>query len=139
VDLLSEIVTKEFSALMEVSDRLPSLPTNLLANMDGREPTASGTEEAATNSSVDNLQAEFGILRSAVILRVEGGGSQGAKFNEKYAYVADVCVTRFNGPLALLVAQAVNRFFEPLLSCLQFDSQIRFLKFFRTHRLPLRD
>ena len=28
VDLLSEIVTKEFLALMEVSDRLPSLPMN---------------------------------------------------------------------------------------------------------------
>ncbi len=38
VDLLSEIVTNEFLALMEVSDRLPSLPMNPLANEDGRTP-----------------------------------------------------------------------------------------------------
>jgi len=96
VDLLSEIVTKEFLALMEVSDRLPSLPMNLLANADGRTPTASGTEKAAANTSVENLLAEFGVLRSAVIRRVEGRKPQGAKFDAKYASVADVCVTRFN-------------------------------------------
>ncbi len=38
VDLLSEIVTRELLALMEVFDRLPSLPMNLLANADGRTP-----------------------------------------------------------------------------------------------------
>jgi len=57
VDLLSEIVTKEFLALMEVSDRLPSLPMNLLANADSRTPTASGAEKAAANKSVENLLA----------------------------------------------------------------------------------
>ncbi len=96
VDLLSEIVTKEFLALMEVSDRLPSLPMNLLANADDRTPTPSGTEKAAANTSVENLLAEFGVLRSAIIRRIEGRKPQGAKFDAKYAYVADVCVTRFN-------------------------------------------
>src|SRR5712664_4582516 len=96
MELLSEIVTREFLALMEVSDRLPSLPMNLLANADGRTPTASGTEKAAANTSVENLLAEFGVLRSAVIRRVEGRKPQGAKFDAKYASVADVCVTRFN-------------------------------------------
>jgi hypothetical protein len=55
VDLLSEIVTKEFLVLMEVSDRLPSLPMNLVANVDGRIPTASGAKKAAANKSVENL------------------------------------------------------------------------------------
>ncbi len=66
VDLLSEIVSKEFLALMEVSDRLPGLPMDHLANADGRKPAASGGEKAAVNRSVENL------------------------------LVADVCVTRFN-------------------------------------------
>jgi hypothetical protein len=96
MELLSEIVTREFLALMEVSDRLPSLPMNLLANADGRTPTASGAEKATANTSVENLLAEFGVLRSAVIRRIEGGKPKGAKFDAKYAYVADVCVTRFN-------------------------------------------
>src|SRR6202035_5074630 len=96
VDLLSEIVTKEFLALMEVSDPLPSLPMNLLANADGRAPTASGPEKAAANTSVENHLAEFGVLRSAVIRRIEGRKPQGAKGDAKYAYVADLCVTRFN-------------------------------------------
>jgi hypothetical protein len=96
VDLLSEIVTKEFVALMEVSDRLPSLPMNLLANANGRTPTASGAEKAGANKSVENLLAEFGFLRSAVVRRVDDGGSDGAEFNAKYAYITDVCVTRFN-------------------------------------------
>jgi hypothetical protein len=95
VDLLSEIVTKEFLTLMEVSDR-PGLSMNLLATADGRTPTASGTEKAAANSSVENLLAEFDVLRSAVIRRVEGRKPQGAKVDAKYAYVADVCVTRFS-------------------------------------------
>jgi hypothetical protein len=51
----SEIVTKEFLLLMEVSDRLPSLPMNLVANVDGRIPTASGAKKAAANKSVENL------------------------------------------------------------------------------------
>lgn len=96
VDLLSEIVTKEFLALMEVSDRLPGLPMNHLANADGRKPTASGRGKAAVNTSVENLLAEFGVLRSAIIRRIEGRGPQGAKFDAKYAYVTDICLTRFN-------------------------------------------
>jgi hypothetical protein len=89
MDLLSEIVTKEFLALMEVSERWPGLPTNLVVNVDGRIPAASG---AAANKSVENLLTEFGVLRSAIIRRTEGRESQGAK----YAYVDRVCVTRFN-------------------------------------------
>jgi hypothetical protein len=96
VELLSEMVTKEFLALMEVSDRLPSLPMNLLANADGRTSTASGAEKDIAKKSVDNLLAEFGVLRSAVIRRIEGRRPQEAKFDAKHAYVADVCVTRFN-------------------------------------------
>jgi hypothetical protein len=96
VDLLSEIVTKEFVALMEISDRLPSLPMNLLANVDGRTPTASGTEKATANNSINNLLAEFSFLRAAVVSRVDDGGSDGAEFNAKYAYITDVCVTKFN-------------------------------------------
>src|SRR6266478_2176319 len=96
VDLLSEIVTKEFLALMELSDRLPSLLMSLLANTDGRTPTVSGAEKDATNKSVETLLAEFGVLRSAVIRRIEGRKPQGAEFDAKHAYVADVCVTRFN-------------------------------------------
>jgi hypothetical protein len=99
VDLLSEIVTNEFLALMEVSDRLPSLPMNLLANADGPTPTASGRAKATANESVESLLAEFGILRSAVIRRVEEVGSHGAKFDAKYAYVTDVRVTRFNAQM----------------------------------------
>ncbi len=95
VELLSEIVTKEFLALKEVSDRLPSLPMNLSANADGRTPTASRAEKDAANKSVEDLLAEFGVLRSAVIRRIEDK-PQGAKCDAKYAYVADVCVTRFN-------------------------------------------
>jgi hypothetical protein len=96
VDLLSEIVTKEFVALMEVSDRLPNLPMNLFSNANGRTPTASGMEKPVANTSVDNLLAEFGFLRSAVVRRVDGGGSDAAEFSAKYAYITDVCVTRFN-------------------------------------------
>jgi len=96
MDLLSEIVTKEFLALIEVSDRLPSFPMNLLANAEGRTPAASGAEKATANTSVENLLAEFGVLRSAIIRRVEGHKPQGAKFDAKYGYVADICVTRFN-------------------------------------------
>jgi hypothetical protein len=94
--LLSEIVTKEFLALMEVSDRLPGLPMNQLANADGRKPTASGGEKPDVNTSVENLLAEFGVIRSAIIRRIGGREPPGAKFDAKYAYVADVCVTRFN-------------------------------------------
>jgi hypothetical protein len=96
VDLLSEIVTREFLAVMEVSDRLPGLPMNLLANSDGRTPSASGAEQRVANKSVEDLLAEFGILRSAVIRRMESRKPQGAKFDAKYAYLGDVCVTRFN-------------------------------------------
>ena len=83
VDLLSEIVTREFVALMEVSGQLPSLPMNLWANANGRTPAASGTEKAAVNKSVDNLLAEFGFLRSAIGRRVDDGGSDAAEFNAK--------------------------------------------------------
>jgi hypothetical protein len=96
VDLLAEIVSKEFSTLMEVSDRLPSLPMNLLANADGQTPTVSGTDEAAPDKSVKNLLAEFEVLRSAVIRRVEDTGSRGPKFDAKYTFVDDLCITRFN-------------------------------------------
>src|SRR5216684_4312420 len=96
VDLLSEIVSKEFLALMEVSDRLPSLPMNLPANADGRTPPASRAGKDAANKSVQDLLAEFGVLRSAVIRRIEGRKPQGAKFDAKQTYVADVCVTRIN-------------------------------------------
>jgi hypothetical protein len=99
VDVLFEIVTKEFLALMEISDRLPSLPMNHLANADGQTPTASGKEKADANNSVENLLAEFGVLRSAVIRRIEDRKQQGAKFDAKHTYVADICVTRFNAQI----------------------------------------
>jgi len=54
VDLLSEIVTKEFLVLTEVSDRLPSSPMNLLANADGRTPTAPGAEKGRCESRNQN-------------------------------------------------------------------------------------
>jgi hypothetical protein len=72
---------------------------NHLANADGRKPTASGGEKAAVNTSVENLLAEFGVLRSAIIRRVEGRKPQGANVDAKYGYVADLCVTRFNGQI----------------------------------------
>jgi hypothetical protein len=78
-DVLSELVATEFLTLMEVSDRLPGLPMNSLANADGRMPIASGTEQPPENKSVENLVAEFGMLRSAVIRLVEGRPSQSAK------------------------------------------------------------
>jgi hypothetical protein len=96
VDLLSEIVSKEFSALTEVSDRLASSPVNLLANVDGQAPTVSGTDEAAADKSVKDLLAEFEVLRSAVIRRVEDARSSGPTFDAKYTCVDDLCVTRFN-------------------------------------------
>jgi hypothetical protein len=94
VDLLSEIVTKEFLTLMEVSDRLPGLPMNLSANVDGR--TSSRARKNAVNESVEDLLAEFAVLRSAVIRRIENPEAPAAKFDAKYAHVADVCVTEFN-------------------------------------------
>jgi hypothetical protein len=96
VDLLAEIVAKEFVALMEVSDRLPSLPMNVSANANGQKLTTSSAGKDAANKSVDNLLAEFEVLRSAVIRRIEDHTPQGATFDAKHAYVADVCVTRFN-------------------------------------------
>jgi hypothetical protein len=75
---------------MEVSDRLPGLPMNLLANSDGRTPSASGAEQRVANKSVENLLAEFGVLRSAVIRWIESRKPQGAKFDAKYAYLAPV-------------------------------------------------
>jgi hypothetical protein len=70
MDVLSELVATEFLALMEVSDQLPGLPMNSLANADGRMPIASGTEQPTENKSVENLVAELGMLRSAVICLV---------------------------------------------------------------------
>jgi hypothetical protein len=96
MDLLSEIVTNEFLALMEVSDRLPGLPMDHLANADGRKPPASGGEKAAVNRSVENLLAEFGVMRSAIIRRIGGREPQAANVDAEYAYVADICVTRFS-------------------------------------------
>src|SRR5260370_40691985 len=52
VDLLSEIMTQEFLALMEVSDRLPGLPMNHLAAAGGPTPTPSRTEKPTANKSV---------------------------------------------------------------------------------------
>ncbi len=54
MDVLSGIVTKEFLVLMEVSDRLPGLPMNHLANADGRMLIASGTEQPTENKSFAN-------------------------------------------------------------------------------------
>jgi len=67
----------------------PGLPMNHLANADGRMPIASGTEQPTQNKSVENLVAEFGMLRSAVIRLVEGSPSQSAKVEAKYGCVAD--------------------------------------------------
>ena len=96
LDLVSEIVTAEFLVLMEVSDRLPSLPTNFLANPDGRTLAASGGAKLAADRSVENLLGEFGVLRSAVISRFEDRKLQGASIDVRHARVADVCVTRFS-------------------------------------------
>ena len=96
LDLLSEIVTREFLALMEVSNRLPNLPRNPVLNADGRTPAASGPDAAAPGRSVQSLLAEFEILRSAAIRGVEDGAPHGPRFDEKYAYVDDLCVARFN-------------------------------------------
>src|ERR1700730_317343 len=74
---------------MEVSDRLPGLPMSHLANAVGTMPIVSGTEQPSENKSVENLVAEFGLLRSAVIRLVEGHPSQSAKVEAKYGYVAD--------------------------------------------------
>jgi len=95
LDLVSEIVTAEFLVLMEVSDRLPSLPTNILTG-DGSAPAPSRTESLAANRSVENLLGEFGVLRSAVIGRFEDRKLQGASIDVRHARVADVCVTRFS-------------------------------------------
>jgi hypothetical protein len=94
VDLLSEVVTKEFLILMEVSDRLPSLPMNLSANADARRTTP--RRKNAVNESVENLLIEFGVLRSAVIRRIGGPKVPAEKFDAKFAHVAAVCVTEFN-------------------------------------------
>ena len=95
LDLVSEIVTAEFLVLMEVSDRLPSLPTNILTG-GGSAPAPSRTESLAANRSVENLLGEFGVLRSAVIGRFEDRKLQGASIDVRHARVADVCVTRFS-------------------------------------------
>jgi hypothetical protein len=99
VDLVAEIVTREFVALMEVSDRVPGLARNLLASGHGPTPSASGRELPAPNESVDNLLIEFGVLRSAVVRQVEDPGSPGGTSEAKYVYVTDVCVTMFNKQL----------------------------------------
>lgn len=96
MEVLSEIVTTEFLALMEVSDRLPELPMNQLSKPDGGTRVPPGTQEPAASKSIENLLAEFGLLRSAVVRRVESRRSQSAKVDAQYGYVADVCVTRFN-------------------------------------------
>jgi hypothetical protein len=94
VDLLSGIVTKEFLTLMEVSDRLPSLPMNLPAKTDGQ--TRSLPQKNGLNKSVENLLTEFGVLRSAVIRRIGSPKGPAATFDGNYAHIADVCVTEFN-------------------------------------------
>ena len=102
LDLLSEIVTKEFVALMEVSERLPSLPMDILSNANDRTPTVSATDEAAADKSVNNLLAEFDVLRSALIRWIENVGSLGLKFDTKYGYIDDLCVKKFNEQIAEL-------------------------------------
>src|SRR3984957_2984389 len=92
MDLLSEIVTNEFLALMEVSDRLPGLPMDHLANGDGQIPIAPGAKKAAANKSVENLLTEFGVLASSDLCLHGGREPKGAK----HACVVNVCVTRFN-------------------------------------------
>jgi hypothetical protein len=96
VDLLSEIVTREFVALMEVSERLPGPARKLIASGHGPTPSASGRELPAPNESIENLLTEFGVLRSAIVRHVEDPGSHGATVESKYVHVADVCVTMFN-------------------------------------------
>src|SRR5882762_1337317 len=64
MDLLSEIVTKEFLALMEVSDRLPSLPMNFLANAERRRPGACGAD--SSGPSRVGPHGEFGVRRRAL-------------------------------------------------------------------------
>jgi hypothetical protein len=59
MDVLLELVATKFLALMEVSDRVPGLPMNHLANADGRMPIASGRERPTENKFVENLVAEF--------------------------------------------------------------------------------
>src|SRR5258708_38472531 len=54
IGLLSEIVTKEFLALMEVSDRLSRLPVNRLSYAHGRKPASSGGGQAALNRTLEN-------------------------------------------------------------------------------------
>jgi hypothetical protein len=111
VDLLSEIVSKEFLALVEVSDPLPSVPMNLLTNADDGTLTASGAEKDIANKSVENLLAKFGVLRSVVMRRMEDRKPQGAKFDANYAYVADACVARLHEQIDEIeaVAQFGNR------------------------------
>lgn len=96
LDLVSEIVTAEFLVLMEVSDRPPSVPTNFLAVADGRILAGSAAAKLAADRSIENLLSEFGVLRTAVIRRLEDRKLQGASFGVIEADVADVCVTRFN-------------------------------------------
>jgi len=93
MDVLSEIVATEFLALIEVADRLPGLAMNQLSEPDRKARVPPGTQEPAANKSIDNLLTEFGLLRSAVVRRVESRESQ---VDAQYGYVADVCVTRFN-------------------------------------------
>ena len=96
MDVLSEIVTTEFLALTEVSDRLPEYSMNRLSKHKEGTRVPPGTQEPAANRSIENLLAEFELLRSAVVRRVESRTLQTAKVDAQYGYVADVCVTRFN-------------------------------------------
>lgn len=96
MEVLSEIVTTEFLALTEVSDRLPGLPTNQLPTPDGGTRVPPGTHDPAANRSIESLLGEFELLRSAMVRRVESRRPHSANVDAQYRYVADVCVTRFN-------------------------------------------
>jgi hypothetical protein len=49
---------------------------------------ASDAKKDATSQSVESLLGEFGVLRSAVIRRIEGREPQGAEFD------AEICLCR---------------------------------------------
>jgi hypothetical protein len=77
VDLLSEIVVKEFLVLMEVSDRLPSSPMNLLANADGQTSTASGAAKGAANALPLSYRRSFPFCASYGTFSSRGWGTWG--------------------------------------------------------------
>jgi len=96
VDVLSEIVTKEFLVLMEVSDRQPSLPMNLPANADAERRLLPERRRMLriNPSKTFWLNSPSCVQRSFVALRAANHKVRNGM--RKHDYVADVCVTRFN-------------------------------------------